>query len=93
MSWMKRHPLVAYFILAYAITWVLVFPLVASTQGLLDIQVSPIWHFTWNIVNIAAPVFEGDIAMVMSILLIVGAVAIVIVARPANLSRSGKHTI
>jgi len=44
-------------------------------------------------VNIAAPVFEGDIAMVMSILLIVGAVAIVIVARPANLSRSGKHTI
>lgn len=45
MSWIKRHPLVAYFILAYAITWLLVIPLIASAQGLLDIRISPICHF------------------------------------------------
>lgn len=45
MGWPKRHPLVTYFVLTYAITWALAFPLVASVQGLLDIQVDPRWHF------------------------------------------------
>ena len=43
--WMRQHPLVAYFVLAFAITWVLVSPLVLNAQGLLAIQISPHWHF------------------------------------------------
>lgn len=43
--WMRQHPLVAYFVLAFAITWVLVSPLVLYAQGLLAIQISPYWHF------------------------------------------------
>ncbi len=44
MNWIKRHSLVAYFVLAYVITWVGVSPLVVSSQDLLDIQVSPNLH-------------------------------------------------
>ncbi len=40
----NQYPLVAYFFLAYLITWVGVSPLVLSAQGLLDIQVSPNLH-------------------------------------------------
>jgi len=33
-GWMKRHPLVAYFGLAYGLTWMLVLPIVLSQRGL-----------------------------------------------------------
>jgi len=33
-GWMKRHPLVAYFILAYALTWILIVPIMLSQRGL-----------------------------------------------------------
>ena len=45
----KQHPLAACFILAFAITWVLVSPLVLNEQGLLAIQISPHWHFRGNL--------------------------------------------
>jgi len=34
LGWMKNHPLIAYFSLAYALTWVLVIPIVLSQMGL-----------------------------------------------------------
>ena len=42
--WTRQRPVAVYFILAYLITWVGVSPLVASAQGILDIQVSPNLH-------------------------------------------------
>lgn len=33
-DWMRRYPLVAYFALAYALTWVLVIPILLSQRGL-----------------------------------------------------------
>ena len=33
-GWMKRHPLVAYFVLAYALTWALIVPIMLSQRGL-----------------------------------------------------------
>ena len=33
-GWMKRHPLIAYFSMAYAFTWVLVIPITLSQRGL-----------------------------------------------------------
>src|SRR6266511_3671533 len=33
-GWMKRHPLVAYFVLAYALTWVFMVPVMLSQRGL-----------------------------------------------------------
>jgi membrane protease YdiL (CAAX protease family) len=44
MTAMRRHPLVAYFVLAYAMTWVLVFPLVLQGLGLTGELVPSGWH-------------------------------------------------
>lgn len=40
----QRHPLSSYFVLAYAISWVGVSPLVLSAQGILHVRVPPLWH-------------------------------------------------
>ena len=40
----RRHPLSSYFILAYAISWIGVLPLVLSSQGILHVRVPPLWH-------------------------------------------------
>ena len=43
--WMKEHPLVVYFVLAYAISWAIVAPLVASAQGLIEVPVPFALHY------------------------------------------------
>lgn len=43
-TWTARHQLAAYFLGAYAITWLLVSPLVASALHLISPPVSPAWH-------------------------------------------------
>lgn len=45
LHWIKQRQLVAYSLLAFGITWLLVSPLVLSAQGLISIQLSPHWHF------------------------------------------------
>ncbi len=44
ITWAQRHPLAAYFLGAYAITWLLVSPLVASALGLTAMPVPAAWH-------------------------------------------------
>jgi len=44
-NWMKRRSLVAYFVLACAITWAIGIPLAASVRGLLSVQIPPSVHF------------------------------------------------
>jgi membrane protease YdiL (CAAX protease family) len=41
----KEHPLVTYFALAYAISWIIVAPLVASAQGFIDVPVPFALHY------------------------------------------------
>src|SRR5919202_4020896 len=43
--WIKAHPLIAYFALAYAISWIIVLPLVASAQGFIDVPVPFALHY------------------------------------------------
>ncbi len=43
-TWVARHQLAAYFLGAYAITWLLVSPLVASALHLISPSVPPAWH-------------------------------------------------
>lgn len=42
----RRHPLVAYFALAYAVSWLLWLPLVATVQGWWRVDVPLWWHYT-----------------------------------------------
>jgi membrane protease YdiL (CAAX protease family) len=44
-SLLERHPLVAYFVLAYAITWAIGILLAASVRGLLGVQIPASVHF------------------------------------------------
>lgn len=55
--WIKAHPLVAYFALAYAISWIIVLPLVAYAQGFIDVPVP----FTLHYLNDLAPVLAAII--------------------------------
>ena len=52
-----------------------------------------LWHTTWNLVNIFGLVVSVEVVSMMSAMVMVAAVIVVIVARPAQLSRYGKHTI
>ncbi len=51
-----------------------------------------LWHTTWNIVNIFGLVVSVDVVSVMSAMVMVAAVIIAIVGKPAQLSPYGKHT-
>jgi membrane protease YdiL (CAAX protease family) len=41
----RSYPLVAYFIIAYGITWSIGFTIAASVQGWIDVEISPSVHF------------------------------------------------
>lgn len=43
--WLKKHPLLTYFILAYAFSWVFEFPLALSAQGLIQKQIPFAIHY------------------------------------------------
>ena len=55
--WVKAHPLFAYFALAYAISWIIVLPLVAYAQGFVDVPVP----FTLHYLNDLAPLLAAII--------------------------------
>ncbi len=42
ISWIKRHSLIAYFVLAYAVTWAVEIPIALSYQGVIATRV-PLW--------------------------------------------------
>ncbi len=43
--WVREHQLVTYFLLAYAIHWIIVAPLIASAQGFTEVPVPFALHY------------------------------------------------
>lgn len=62
-----------------------------STGG--SILMVAAWHTVWNIVNQIGAVVAPDTSALMSVLLMIGALAIVVVWRPAQLSPRPRHTL
>lgn len=55
LAWIRRHPLAAYWLLACAITWTAVSPLVAAWLGWLG-PIAPAWHWVGGLGPITAAV-------------------------------------
>jgi uncharacterized protein len=41
-NWIKQHPVISYFIIAYAVSWSFEIPLALSHQGIISVQI-PVW--------------------------------------------------
>ena len=59
---MKEHPLATYFILAYAISWAIVAPLIASAQGFTDVPVPFALHYLNDYGPLLAALITAGIA-------------------------------
>ena len=60
--WVKEHPIITYFILAYAISWIIVAPLVASAQGFIDASVPFALHYLNDYAPLSAAIITTAIA-------------------------------
>jgi uncharacterized protein len=54
LSWVKRHPVVLYFVIAYVVSWSIEIPLVLAYQGIIRVHL-PMWlHYTASIGPLSA---------------------------------------
>jgi membrane protease YdiL (CAAX protease family) len=60
--WVKDHRLITYFVLAYAISWSIVAPLVASAQGLIDVSVPFALHYLNDYAPLLAAIITAGVA-------------------------------
>ena len=60
--WVKEHPIITYFVLAYAISWIIVAPLVASAQGLIDVSIPFSLHYLNDYAPLLAAIITTAIA-------------------------------
>jgi len=60
--WVKEHPIITYFVLAYAISWIIVAPLVASAQGFIDVPVPFALHYLNDYAPLLAAIITTAIA-------------------------------
>jgi membrane protease YdiL (CAAX protease family) len=58
----KEHPLITYFALAYAISWAIVAPLIASAQGFIDTPVPFALHYLNDYGPLLAALITAGIA-------------------------------
>lgn len=61
-TWVKEHPIFTYFVLAYAISWIIVAPLIASAQGLIDLPVPFALHYLNDYAPLLAAIIATGIA-------------------------------
>ncbi len=62
-----------------------------STGG--NTLMAALWHVSWNVVNILGLVVSMEVVSMMSLMVMIAALLVVIIGKPAQLSLYGKHTI
>ena len=60
--WVKAHPLITYFALAYVISWAIVLPLVARAQGFIDVRIPFALHYLNDYGPLLAAIITARIA-------------------------------
>ena len=60
--WVKEHPIITYFVLAYAISWIIVAPLVASAQGFIDVPIPFALHYLNDYAPLLAAIITTAVA-------------------------------
>src|SRR5919107_1915716 len=60
--WVREHQLVTYFAFAYAISWIIVAPLIASEQGFIDVPVPFALHYLNDYGPLLAALITAGIA-------------------------------
>ena len=61
-NWVREHQLVTYFLLAYAISWIIVAPVIASAQGFIDVPVPFALHYLNDFCPLLAALITAGIA-------------------------------
>jgi len=65
-AWVRKHPIVGYVVLAYAITWLIASPLVFSAQNFVKLSVPFTLHYLTAYVPLAAAIIMTAITEGMS---------------------------
>ena len=61
-NWVREHQLVTYFLLAYATSWIIVAPVIASAQGFIDVPVPFALHYLNDYGPLLAALITAGIA-------------------------------
>ncbi len=95
----KQHPLVVYVVLTYIFSWSIFIPLALKKHGIIELPIPfPVYSDgcsdgEFNFTTASKASKAGIVAAIISTIVMIWAVLVVVLYKPANLSRSEKNVL